>query len=254
MISYVRWISVLMLVVAADAFGAGFIHDETFCVFTPAIPTQEAGQRFAQQVHQRAIEYRAEIAREWLGEELAPGTGRTVINVELSETEDSGLTWAKDHPDRIFHNVYLTTSADNAAGSTLGHEIAHTIFATRFPHPNRLPPWVEEGIACRYDDGQTKAARVEVISSWIRSRQMPRLRHLLEMPDIASFDDTSYAAGTSLVSFLVTRGDKQALLRFAEDGHRSSWDESLRSHYGMRDIDQLQTQWESWLAATGGVE
>src|SRR3990172_2140704 len=82
-ISYVRWISVLMLVVPADAFGAGFIHDETFCVFTPAIPTQEAGQRFAQQVHQRAIEYRAEIAREWLGEELAPGTGRTVINVEL---------------------------------------------------------------------------------------------------------------------------------------------------------------------------
>ena len=100
----------------------------------------------------QAEAFRREFSEKWLGHELPKGAGESVIYVAFTPNEDRGLTWAKDHPNRTLHNVYLRTSPENAVGSTLRDEIAHTVLATKFPHPNRLPSWLEEGIASQYDD------------------------------------------------------------------------------------------------------
>jgi hypothetical protein len=230
------------------ASAAGFAFNENFIVFTPHQRTREAEQRFAELVLKRAMAFRQEFAKEWLGEPLAEGEGRSVIHIDFSAHEDRGLTWAKDHPGRTLHNVFLRTSPENATGSTLQHEIAHTVLASRFPHPNRLPAWLEEGIASRYDDESRHAQREDLLYAWVRSSgSAPNLVKLMATPDIKSFDETSYAAATSLVRFLLTRGDEHKILKFGVDGQQNGWDDALRSHYDIYSVRDLQQQWQNWL-------
>lgn len=227
---------------------AGFARNENFMVYTPSESTRESDQRFAELVLERADEFRSEIAKQWLGEVLPAGAGRSVIYVDFSQAEDRGLTWAKDHRDRLFHNIWLTTSPRLAVNETLKHEIAHAVFATKYPHPDRLPSWLEEGIASRYDDAPRQQAREQLLRSWARTGRGARLTQVLESDDLRSFDENSYAAATSLVSFLLTRGDEQALLRFGEYGQRSGWTAALQLHYGIESVQLLETQWREWLA------
>ncbi len=75
---------------------------------------------------------------------------------------------------------------------------------------------------------------------------------LLETPDLKSLDETSYAAATSLVSYLLTQGDEQEVVCFAEDGQQAGWDAALRSHYGIQSCRDLQASWQAWLAIQFG--
>jgi hypothetical protein len=239
--------AILAATVPAIVEAAGVASNANFIVLITAKPSQEAAERFAQLVIERAERFRAEVAKEWLGEELSDGGIRTIISVNLSVSGNSGLTWAKDDPARKFHNVYLTTNPQKASGSILNHEIAHTVFATRFPHPRRLPPWAEEGIASRYDDESVIAVRRQEVKSWLRQGRVPRLAVILSAEAFDSFDDTQYAAAESLVSFLTTLGDKPTVVRFAEDGQKFGWNTAIRTHYRMSDLQQLQSEWQDWL-------
>jgi hypothetical protein len=244
--------AILAAVLTSHSNAAGFARNVNFMVYTPSESTRANDQRFAELVVARAEKFRNEIAREWLGEELPAGAGRTVIYVEFSQVEDRGLTWARDHRDRQFHNIWLTTSPRLAVSETLKHEIAHAVLATRYAHPNRLPSWLEEGIASRYDDEARRASREQLLRSWARTGRAANLALVLELDDLQSFDENSYAAATSLVSFLLTRGDAQTLLRFGEDGQRRGWAAALQSSYGVESLQALQSQWMAWLASDGG--
>jgi hypothetical protein len=160
---------------------AGVAYNENFVVYSPKEGSREEQQQYAKAVLREAESLRQRFAIRWFGESLPNGTGRTAIYITFSQTEDSGLTWAKDHPDRVFHNVYLTTTPENATGTTLRHEIAHTVMATRFPTPNRLPAWCEEGIATRFDDEGRKSAREQLKLFWLRSATTPRLVGVLNL-------------------------------------------------------------------------
>jgi hypothetical protein len=239
--------AILVALVPVVGKAAGMASGKNFSVLTPATPTQQAGDAYAQLVLERAEKFRAEFARQWLGEELAAGEGRTLISIDFSTTENSGLTLAKDHPARRFHRVFLASTADNAAGSLLRHEIVHTVLATRYPHPNRLPTWVEEGIASRYDSARLIAVRQQEIRNWIRTGRVPSLAGLFNESKISSSDDTAYATAESLVAYFLTRGDKGTLLQFAADGQRYGWDESLRTHYQIASVSRLQRDWQVWI-------
>ncbi len=229
------------------ASAAGFVHSQTFLVFTPKEPSRELEQAFAQAVLEKAEQYRLEIAKEWFGEELPHGLGRTCINVSLSSSKDRGLTWAKDHPDRLHHNLYLTTSRERALGSTLKHEITHVVFATRFEQSARMASWVEEGIASNYDDTVRKQARQSILRQWTDQRKWPRLDSILSSKNIRSQDTSSYTSAWSLTEFLVQRAPRETLFDFASYGRKHDWDGALQRYYGIRDTHQLQEQWQNWV-------
>ncbi len=232
----------------ADA--AGVARNENFSVYVPDTPVSGQAQRFAELLVERAQRYRTEIAQEWLGEELPPGAGPSTIYVELSTVEDRGITWAKDSSERRSHTIWLSTTPQLAIGETLKHEVAHAVFATKFAHPNRLPSWLEEGIASRYDDSHRKSTRNQQLRSWMTTGLAPGLEHVVESSDLRSFDESSYAAATSLVDFFIARGDKQTLLRFALDGERSGWPAALETHYQIQSMQEVQRQWQAWLATS----
>lgn len=215
--------------------------------------SRKEAEEYGELVLTNAGKYRMEICDEWIGERLRDGEGRTTINVSFTDEEDSGLTWAKDHPDRTLHMLFLRTTPVLAAGSTLKHEIAHTVFATRWPHPNRLPEWVEEGVATRYDDDTRKSERREIVNEWCRVGRVPRLAGMLNSPGVRSSQVDIYTAANLLVEFLLTKGDKPTVLLFAEAGQRSGWDKALRRFYGIESVKDLQTQWNAWIVENYGA-
>jgi hypothetical protein len=215
----------------------GFAHDETFIVYAP-------DQALADQVLAKANEFRKAESKDMLGKELESGKGRTIITVELSATEDSGFTWPIDHPDRKFHNMWLTTSRERAAGSTLRHEIRHVVLNTRFP--DRLPLWIEEGLASRSDDAQRQQVWRDTAAGFSRSN-WPDINAVMATRSIHSTDQATYGASTSLVNYLLTRGDMSKLLEFAVLGKKSGWNGALDQCYGIRSVGEFESQWHAWV-------
>ena len=245
----IQWLVVALVATFPPvARAAGFVHNANFTVLTEAGVSPEASQSFAAAVLARAEQYRREIAREWLGEELPAGIGTTTINVRFSDSTDSGLTWAVDHPQRRYHSIYLETSPDRALGETLAHEVAHAVLATQFPHPKRLPAWLEEGIASRYDAAYRRHERESALAWMARNGNWPRLEPVLNAENIPAEETRSYAAAVSLTEMLLERGGKQKLLAFGKQAAEVGCRRALAEHYGIADIDQLQTAWQAWAA------
>jgi hypothetical protein len=237
---------------AADSGRGGFAKNENFRILTPRQPIAQQASQYAHDVLQAAEQLRSEIALEWVGEELPDRQGRTIVCIEFASDRDVGLTWAIDDPRRRFHSLTLTTSPELAMGTTLAHEMVHVVLATRYPHPQRLPPWLEEGIAGRYDDEARKWKRQQQIAAFVAARQWPRLSKVLSADRIHGTDRCSYAVATSLTGFLLSRDDnKPKLLAFGHYGGQHGWDIALRKYYGIPNVDALQLLWQQELLNRG---
>ncbi|NOY30449.1 MAG: hypothetical protein GXP28_09835 [Planctomycetes bacterium] len=239
-----------------SALAAGHAFNANFTVLVEAKPSQEQGQFVAEYVLDRAETLRGEIATEWIGRPIPTGVGRTSITVHFHPGIESALTWAKDRPTRTLHSVYLRTTPERvqqAVEEMLPHEIVHVVFATQFSHPNRLPVWIEEGIASRYDDAQRMAIRQETVTWWTQTGDWPQLATLFDAKNLHASDATGYAAAASLVDFLLSRGDKKTLLAFAADGNATGWDAALKVHYQIQSVSRLQSEWQAWVDEAGRV-
>lgn len=241
------WCMVAVVAVSSRADAAGFAMSDNFTILTPACPTQQDATAYAREVLESAEAWRSEIARHWLGEELPPGAGRTTVNVSFSDKQDTGLTWATDHPQRRDHTLYLTTTPDRALGTTLAHEMVHVVLATRFPSPRRLAAWLEEGIASSYDDGARQAARKQSLSWIARTGNWPDVEALLNSPNLNARDATAYATASSITEFLLTRGDRHTLLEFGQYAGERGWDAALARYYRIPSTADLERSWQQWV-------
>ncbi len=219
-------------------------HDANGVVYAPDAD-------LAQAVLHKAGEYRRQVALEWLGEELPPSVGRMRIHVELSDADTNGQTWAMDDPGRRYHTLWVTGDSQSVTGGLLRHEVTHAVLATQFPEG--LPPAIDEGIACMADDAGRIAIRRRILHWYAQSGNWPRLKTLLESEVIPAADQQSYALASSVVEYLLTRGDKTTLLRFARSGKANGWDAALRMHYQIAGVTQLENQWKTWAAQQAGA-
>ncbi|MFV1964848.1 MAG: hypothetical protein ACC628_05460 [Pirellulaceae bacterium] len=233
------------LCTAAITHAAGFVHNDNFLVFTESGISPQVAQDFAGSLMMRAEAYRKQIAEDWLGRPLPAGIGRATINLRFSDSEDTGLTWAIDHPNRKTHTVYLVTSADKALGTTLAHEMVHVVLATRFPHPHRLPAWLEEGIASQYDDEKRHELRADKAHWWVETGAWPDVEEVLRSHNIQAHDQQAYTVAAFLADMLLARGDKRKLLAFGEAATRSGWRTAMEHHYRISGPSELQRAWQS---------
>jgi hypothetical protein len=136
----------------------------------------------------RAEELRREIALELLGRELEPGEAFCHVHVTVSEL-DAGST----SPGNAYrsHRIWVTAPVRNL-DATLAHELCHVVLADL-----RLPLWLNEGIASRYDDPQRKAQRAELWSQWDSS--WPTEEQVKAMDRIAPGDQRAYTVAEKLV-------------------------------------------------------
>jgi hypothetical protein len=249
----VRSILIALVLVApvSRLDAAGFAISDNFTVFTPTWPSHQQAQAYAEQVLRNAEAWRGDIARDWLGEELPPSVGQTTINVSFTEERDAGLTWIKDDPRRRYHTIYLSTTPDRALGSTLAHELVHVVLATRYPPPNRLPAWIEEGIAGTYDDDDRQTVRRRSIAWFARTGNWPEIETVMNSQSIAATQKELYAVASSLVEFLLTRGDRSTLLEFGQYANTAGWDAALSRYYQIASVPELQAEWRRWIERSG---
>src|SRR3990172_13380252 len=60
---------------------------------------------------------------------------------------------------------------------------------------------------------------------------------------------TLYAQGYSLADYLVQKGGKVCYLQFLEDAHRRDWNVAIKSFYGLKGVEELETRWNGWVMA-----
>jgi hypothetical protein len=224
------------------SFAAGTARTDNFTVIAPTAELAEA-------VSVQAETFRKQAALEWLGKELPNGTCRTVISVTISADRDDGLTWPRDRPEQKFHQIWLTTSKQQALGTTLHHEVLHTVLAS-FTAPDFLAPWANEGIASQADDKSRNQSRAQTAARWASSGQWPQLQSLLTAAHIAHDDAETYAAAASFTQFLVSQGGKSMIFDFAKSGRQGDWDRAARDCYRARDVADLQVRWQTWVRET----
>jgi len=225
---------------ADDAAGKP-IRSKAGSNFLVSAPTDE----LAQAVLNRAEQLRRDIAREWLGRELPPSVGHTVVDVFVSVDQERALTSPSRDLRRPTFMMWLTTSPEGAVGPLLAHEVTHVVLLSRYP--GRVPPWVDEGIACRYDDDESKAIRRDLIAWYRDTGNWPSLADTLRSEEISRWDHGSFAVSESLVEFLLARGKKEQLLACTADAHERGWDAALRSHYSLDGIPALEKAWQAWV-------
>lgn len=228
----------LVVAIAQPAFGAALAHSDNFLVVAPDRQAAEAVLAAAEQ-------HRRDLAVEWLGEELPPSVGMTVIHVEFSDQADKGLAWPIDTPARSLHKLWLVGRPEKVVGATLRHEITHIVLATQFP--GRLPAWADEGAASLQDDPERRAVRSRLLAWWAETGNWPRLEAVFAKSTISPGDQASYAVAASLTEFLLNRGGKARFLRFAMDGKAAGYPAALMHHYQIAGIGALETQWQQWV-------
>ena len=219
---------------------AGMAVTDNFNVTAPT-------EAIADAVAKQAELFRKQAALEWLGKELPRGKGPAMITVIISANEDDGLTWPIDTPERKLHHVWLTTSAENAVGATLYHEVVHTVINT-VTYPTFLPAWANEGIASQADDAGRKETRRRIAAGWASDGRWPQLQTLFQEKKIAHTDREGYAVAASVAQFLAGLGGKPKVIEFAKAGQQGGWDQAAHSCYGVRDVAELQAQWQSWVS------
>ncbi len=232
----------VLLTVAARA--ADMSIGTNFTVLAPS-------QALADAVAKQAEVYRRQSAQEWLGMNLPDRAGRSLITVDIVPQKDEGLTWPIDCAERTLHQVWLTTSVDRALGTTLHHEVIHTVLDTHF-YPETLPAWASEGIASQADDVGRKENQRLLLARWAQAGQWPSLRLLFEASQIDHDNLNRYAAASSVTEYLVQRGGKTRVVEFAASGRKRGWDQAASDCYGVRDVAELQTAWREWAARKVG--
>jgi hypothetical protein len=221
------------------ASAAGTALTANFSVIAP-------NEVIAANIAQQAEIFRKGAALEWFGRDLPSGKGPVVVHFALSETEDKALSWCKDGPAQKFHRIWLTTSADKAIGSTLNHEVVHTVIAT-FMYPDFMPAWANEGISSQYDDAERKQAREQIAARWAKDGRWPQLQSLFVMAKIDHNDTEAYAVAASVTRFLASTGGKLKVVEFAKGGLHGNWDQTAHDAYGVCDVQELQARWQSWV-------
>jgi len=224
---------------SAAAYAAGTARSDNFTVIAPSA-------EFAQAVADQAEKFRKQAALDWLGRELPGGQARTVISVTISADKDDGLTWPRDRPEQNFHQVWLTTSRQQALGTTLNHEVLHTVLAT-ITFPEFLAPWANEGIASQVDDNARKQSRLQVAAGWATADRWPQLQSLFSTARITHDDTEAYAAAASITQFLVSQEGKSKVIEFAKAGRQGDWNQAARDCYHVRDVADLQARWKEWV-------
>ncbi|MEK7114967.1 MAG: hypothetical protein AAB847_01250 [Patescibacteria group bacterium] len=224
--------------VSEDKFASKKIfsaRDENFTVFAPS-------QEIADEVLKKANEFRVEVALKWLGKKLDNGEGQTIIQVKLSNS-NIGNTWIKN-PPRNKHVVEILATRERL-NAILAHEIAHTIFLTKFEL--KLPAWTDEGIACLQEDEESFRTRCRIAKNSVQMINRSRIENLFNAGDVPGEIQGNDSIAMSLVQFFLTLGGEKNLIKFSLDGKKDGWDKALSDHYKIRNIDELQHQWQNWV-------
>jgi hypothetical protein len=219
--------------------------------FTVDAPTREIAQR----VGERAEECRITIAKAWLGHELPAWQAPCPVRVMVTAGEAGGVTSFGFHQGRVTdQRMTVEGRLDRILASALPHEVTHTIFASYFGGP--MPRWADEGASLLSEDHRELKRHDGIAGDLLARRGELPLSRLFLIEDYPKDLMSFYGQGYSVSRFLVEMGGRPRFLRFVRDGLNDGWDTSIRRHYELANVRELDRAWKSWhrVAARAQIE
>ena len=127
--------------------------------------------------------------------------------------------------------------------SVLPHEVTHTVFAHHFRQP--VPRWADEGgSVLSEDDMERQPPRPARPADPQHARPgHPAARACSRLKEYPRDVMVLYAEGYSVTNFLVGKSSRPAFLNFVADGMRDGWDQAVQTHYGYRNVEELEQAW-----------
>jgi hypothetical protein len=133
--------------------------------------------------------------------------------------------------------------------SGIPHELTHTVIYQVTVNPyNELPVWLNEGLAM-YAEGVLSPQFTTPLKKAIQGNSLISVRSLSD-PFSANGDQAnlSYAQSFSLIDYLISQYGSAKMSELLQVFHQGSeYDAAFLETYGF-DMDQLNTQWKTWVA------
>jgi hypothetical protein len=225
---------VLMLAGALASLGASY-RTQNFLV---QAPTPELAKAFGDWGEY----YRKQKALQWLGQEMPAWPRPIPLNVTVSMRGSGGATtFAFDQGRILDQQMQIEGSVDRMIASVLPHEITHTVFAHYFRHP--VPRWADEGGSVLSEDEQERNRHDRLVRGILNSGRAIPLERLFTLTDYPRDVMSLYAEGYSVTNFLVAKNSRSVFLAFLAHGMRGDWNGAVRTHYGYRDVRELEQAW-----------
>jgi hypothetical protein len=130
---------------------------------------------------------------------------------------------------------------------TFIHELTHIILGSAFNDEEKIPRWLNEGIAL-YVSGEWSLNRVTTMTRAVLTDSMIPLSELTHtFPESPRDLQLAYAQSFYLVSFLITRYGRQSFHTFIRQySQKRNLEETLLQVYSLR-LEELEKEWKGFL-------
>lgn len=234
----------LIVVALAGAPESCRAADATTSVYAPS---HDVAVRVLRQSHV----LRERVCEQWLGKNSSVSTVPLIVHIAIDEHRSpTGVTSINTgHPEAkgvaAGNIVWIRTNRTDTPEflAVLQHELCHCVLAAAYP--DRLPAWLHEGIASRYDTGRRREIVQQQIRDWSTQARLPLLADILAETRVSPQDTLAYAESVALVQFLLDRGGQKLLWDTALTEQKRTNFLSQALHH--ENVNALQTDWEHWL-------
>jgi hypothetical protein len=203
---------------------------------------------FARQVAEAAERYRAELATEWLGEELPPWPQPCPIEVKDSPQLGAGgaTSFMFDGGRPHGWTMSIQGTRQRILDSVLPHEVTHTIFATHYGRP--VPRWADEGACTTVEHASERAKQQQFLIEFLTTGRGIPFNRMFRMTEYPHDIMPLYSQGHSLAQFLISQGGKRRFVDFVGAGMQSNnWNRTIKEFYNFDDLSDLQLTWVDWV-------
>src|SRR5438477_687680 len=219
--------------------------------FVVTAPDENLARKFGDMAEQ----YRAEKAREWLGQDMPPWPRRCPLKVTVTGTAAGGATTFTfgtegSRPVVTSQHMEIHGPVRQLLYSVLPHEVTHTVLAYHFGRP--VPRWADEGGSVLSENAEERFSHDVKCRELLNNGRGIRLKVLFRMTEYPPDMLVLYAQGYSITQFLVERGGdgrdgRGKLLQFLGYGMQGNtpdtWNAAANRVYGFDTIDAMEAAW-----------
>lgn len=210
---------------------------------SPNFVASGASSTFCRRVEEAAEAFRRQHAIDWLQKPLPGDWYRPCpIRVVLGVRQGGATSFSFDGGQVGGWDMMVSGDADEILTRVLPHEVLHAVFASHFRQ--KLPRWADEGACTTVEHPDERRRSDEMLRTCFRQgRVMPinRLLTLTEYPDDVL---PLYWQGHSIVTYLLTLGDRPTFVRFLETAlSAGNWSTALQTCYSIAGPQVLEQKW-----------
>jgi hypothetical protein len=152
----------------------------------------------------------------------------------------------------VAREIHLSGDEKGMLTQVLPHEVAHAVLAGRFDG-RPVPRWADEGMAVHSEPRERVERHLSSLANYRRDGQLFAVRELLTLDHWPQPNRISafYAQSVSLVDYLCRLKSSDVVTQFMRDAMKSGYEPALERHYGIRDLNVLEQNWQQFAFGSG---